>query len=413
MAERFTLSNGIRGVVKKIDGVKSCSMGIFVKAGSANETVAENGISHFIEHTNFKGTKKRNAFRISWDSEALGVVINAATAKEYTYYYVKTISEHTKEAFEILSDIFIDSIYPPEELDKERGVVIEEINMYEDTPDDVCTTELIRAYYGDKPGLGKTILGPKENVLGFKRQDILAYKDKYYTTDNIVLAFVGDVTGEMAKELAEEKFGALKKTTSAPRITTGSEPLFGVSTRVKDIEQAHLSLAFKAAGQKDPEYNAFDVVANVLGGGMSSRLFQKIREEMGLCYTVYSYLLPYVDSGLICVYAGLNGDKLKEAYDAVMSEIMKFKREGVSADEFSLVREQIKSAFVFAEESTSTQMTMYGRRMLFFDEIYDFDEKLKRINALTLDEINGCVYDLLDVDKFAVSTVGKSPIIDL
>ena len=192
--DTFGLNNGIRVVVKKIDGVKSCSIGVFVKAGSCDETDEENGISHFIEHTNFKGTEKRNSFRISWDSDALGIVLNAATSKEYTYYYVKTISEHIAEAFEILSDLFINSVYPAEELDKERGVVIEEINMYEDTPDDVCTTELGGAFYGKSRGYGKTILGSKENIERFTRDDILKYRAKYYTTDNIVLAFVGDIS---------------------------------------------------------------------------------------------------------------------------------------------------------------------------------------------------------------------------
>jgi len=413
MIDNFTLSNGIRVVVKTIDGVKSCSVGVFVRAGSSDETLEENGISHFIEHTNFKGTEKRNAFKISWDSDALGIFLNAATSKEYTYYYVKTISEHTKEAFDILSDLFINSVYPSDELDKERGVVIEEINMYEDTPDDVCTTELIGAYYGDTPGYGKTILGPKTNIERFSRDDILAYRRKFYTTDNIVLSFVGDVTPETARRLAEEKFGVMKKSTSAPRLVKNLAPVYGNSQRVKDIEQAHLSLAFKAVGNSDDTSYCFDVISNVLGGGMSSRLFQKIREEMGLCYSIYSYLLPYTDSGFVTVYAGLNGNRLGEAYQAIMDELKKFKKCGVTEEEFNLVREQMKSSLVFAEESTSTQMNIYGRKLLLFNEIYDFDEKLKKINSLTLNDINDCVYNMFDVDKFAISTVAKQPKIDL
>ena len=412
MVDTFTLNNGVRAVVKKIDGVKSCSIGVFVRPCSCGETAEENGISHFIEHTNFKGTEKRNAFKISWDSDALGVILNAATSKEYTYYYVKTISEHVEKAFDILSDLFINSIYPAEELDKERGVVIEEINMYEDTPDDVCTTELIGAYYGDAPGYGKTILGPKSNIERFTRDDILKYRAKYYTTDNIVLAFVGDISPAQAA-LAEEKFACVKKSASADRIVKNLTPVYGTSRRVKDIEQAHLALAFKAAGQNDDVSYCYDVISNILGGGMSSRLFQKIREEMGLCYTVYSYLLPYVDSGIITVYAGLNGNKLSGAYQAVMDELIKLKKGGATEEEFNLVREQMKSSLVFAEESTSTQMNMYGRRLLLFNDIYDFDERLNKINSLTLKDINDCVFDLFDIDKFAVSTVGKQPKIDL
>lgn len=413
MIDFFTLENGIRVVVKRIDGVKSCSVGIFVKAGSVDETAKENGVSHFIEHTNFKGTEKRTAFDISWDSEALGIVLNAATAKEYTYYYAKTTSEHTAKAFDILADLFINSVYPADELDKERGVVIEEINMYEDTPDDVCTTELAAAYYGRGQGLGRAILGTKKNVGRFSREDILSYKQKYYATDNIVLSFVGDVDASLAKSLSEDYFGPIPKTKAKKRVFDGAKPVFGKSERFKDIEQAHLALAFEAVGLKDELSYRFDVIANVLGGGMSSRLFQKIREQMGLCYTVYSYYSSYVDAGALTVYAGLGGDRLRDAYNAVFDELRSFKKQGATEAEFDLVKQQLKSALVFAEESTTAQMTLYGKRMLLFNEIYDFDAKLDKINSLSLSDVNDCVRELFNVDKFAVSTVGKSPIIDL
>ena len=409
MIDTFTLKNGIRAVVRQIDGVKSCSVGVFVKAGSSDETVSENGISHFIEHTNFKGTNKRDTYKISWDSDSLGIILNAATAKEFTYYYTKTISEHVEEAFDILADLFIDSVYPPSELDKERGVVIEEINMYEDTPDDVVTTELISAYYGMGDGFGRTILGPKENVNRFTREDIFAYKAKYYTTDNVVLSFVGDIAPEKARELTEKYFSVLKPSKSAPRLKKNLTPVFDRTERIKDIEQAHLALGFKGVGQKDEQYNYFEVMANILGGGMSSRLFRKIREEMGLCYTVYAYHLSYFNSGLVCVYAGLNGDKLSQAYSAIMKEIELFKKSGVGEDEFNLVREQLKSSLVFAEESTTAQMTLFGRRMLFFNDVYDFEEKLNKINALSVDKLNDYVKNVFDIDKFSVSTVAKKP----
>ena len=407
MTDYFTLENGIRCIVKKIDGVRSCSAGVFVKVGSADETKEENGISHFIEHVNFKGTDKRSSFQISWDSDSLGIILNAATAKETTYYYTKTISEHLDEAFDILSDLFINSNYPAGELDKERGVVVEEINMYEDTPDDVCTTELSGAYYGNGNGYGRTILGTKKNVLRFTRDDVFAYKKKYYTTDNIVLCFVGDVTKEKAYSLANEKFGAILPSTSAKRIKRNLTPRFGKTVRAKDIEQAHLALAFPAVGLNDDRYLYYDFIANVLGGGMSSRLFQRVREELGLCYNVYSYQSLYSDSGTLCVYAGLNGDKLKEAFDAVFDEIRKLKSEGVKQSEFDLVREQIKSSLVFAQESTSSQMTLFGRKLVLSGERFDFDERLKTINSMKLSTLNEYLFDRFDIDRFAVSTVAK------
>ena len=412
MIKVFSLDNGIKTIVKSFDGVKSCSIGIFVKAGSAYETNFENGISHFIEHTSFKGTNKRNAFQISWDSEALGVVLNAGTTKEYTYYYVKTISEHTEKAFEILADLFNNSIYPEVELDKERGVVIEEINMYQDTPDDLCTTELARAYFGDKPGYGLAILGPKENIQVFSKQDILNYRAKYYTTDNIVISFAGDISQEAARALSEKYFGNLAKT-CGQKIEVDSKPVYGHSKKVKDIEQAHLALAFDAVSYTDDKFDYYDIVTSALGGGMSSRLFRKIREDLGLCYNIYSYFSPYSSNGAMCIYAGLNNEKLQNAYDAIMGELKLFKKQGITQEEFSLIREQIKSSVVFAQESTAYQMTLYGKRMLLFNEIYDFDKKLERLNKITLDEVNEFIFDCLNLDMFSTSVVAKEPLINL
>lgn len=412
MIKVFSLENGIKTIVKSFDSVKSCSIGIFVKAGSAYETNLENGISHFIEHTSFKGTIKRNAFQISWDSEALGVVLNAGTTKEYTYYYVKTISEHTEKAFEILADLFNNSIYPETELDKERGVVIEEINMYQDTPDDVCTTELSRAFFGDKPGYGLPILGTKENIQAFIKQDILSYREKYYTTDNIVISFAGDITEDAARNLSEKYFGALPKT-KGKKIDVDVKALYGNSKKVKDIEQAHLALAFDAVSYTDEKFDYYDITTSALGGGMSSRLFRKIREELGLCYNIYSYFSPYSKCGAMCVYAGLNNEKLQSAYDAISEELRLFKKQGITEEEFSLIREQIKSSVVFAQESTAYQMTLYGKRMLLFNEVYDFDKKLEKLNKITLEEVNDFIFNCLNFDAFATSVVAKEPIINL
>ncbi len=409
MIQTKTLDNGIRVIVKRIDGLKSVSAGIFTGVGSAAETSEENGISHFIEHTAFKGTKKRTSYRINWDSDSLGINLNAATGKEYTYYYVQTISEHTAEAFEILADLFVDSVYPEDELVKEKGVVTEEINMYEDTPDDVCTTNLSAAYFGSGTGYGKTILGSKENVARFTRNDILAYKAKYYTTDNIVVSIVGDVYPEEGFALAEKYLSVMPKTKRAEFLPRNTKNLSGFVTKTKDIEQAHLALCYPAVSSKDDRRHIYSVLNSVLGGSMSSRLFRKVREEMGLCYTVYSYQQSYDDCGDISVYAGLSADKQEEAYEAIISEVKRLKSEGIGAEEFASVREQIKSALVFAQESTTTQMCLYGRRMLSCNEVYDFDKNLDMINALSEEKINAEVRDNFDISAPAVSLVARKP----
>ena len=382
MIQTKTLDNGIRVIVKRIDGLKSVSAGIFTGVGSAAETGEENGISHFIEHTAFKGTKKRTSYRINWDSDSLGINLNAATGKEYTYYYVQTISEHTAEAFEILADLFVDSVYPEDELVKEKGVVT---------------------------GYGKTILGSKENVARFTRNNILAYKAKYYTTDNIVVSIVGDVYPEEGFALAEKYLSVMPKTKRAEFLPRNTKNLSGFVTKTKDIEQAHLALCYPAVSSKDDRRHIYSVLNSVLGGSMSSRLFRKVREEMGLCYTVYSYQQSYDDCGDISVYAGLSADKQEEAYEAIISEVKRLKSEGIGAEEFASVREQIKSALVFAQESTTTQMCLYGRRMLSCNEVYDFDKNLDMINALSEEKINAEVRANFDISSPAVSLVARKP----
>ena len=407
MVKTFLLDNGIRIITKKLDGAKSISIGVFVGVGSAFETDKENGISHFIEHVNFKGTKKRTAFDVVRDPESLGIILNAATSKEYTYYYTKSMSEHTEKALEILSDIFIESTYPEDELEREKGVVIEEINMYEDTPDDVCATELSRATFGGGAGSGKRILGTKRNVQRLSRQDVLAYKQKYYTTDNVVLSFAGDLDAENILKLCEKYFGAMPKSKrhKAPRHVT--ENLCKEIVRKKKIEQEHVALGFTAPSREDELFDEYQVMANVLGGGMSSRLFQTVREKMGLCYTIESYIQSYKDCGSMTVYAGVREGCLDKTVDAVFTELKKFKKYGVTEDEFSCVKEQIKSSIVFSEESTSAQMTVYGRKFLIENAVYDPSERLSRFDKMSLINLNGAIFDSFDIENYAVSKVVK------
>lgn len=407
MLEVKTLSNGIRVVVKRIDGLKSVSLGIFVGVGSAAETERENGLSHFIEHVAFKGTEKRTAFDINRDSDKLGVNLNAATGKEYTYYYVQSISEHTAEAFDLLSDLFVNSVYPPSELDKERGVVTEEINMYEDTPDDVCVTRLASAYFGDGSGYGKTILGSKENVASFDREDVLEYKRKYYTTDNIVVSMVGNIYPEEGFALADKYLGGIKASKRQAFPTRNTVNKSGFLVREKDVEQAHIALAYPAVSSVDEKRHVYSVMNSVLGGSMSSRLFRKVREEMGLCYTVYSYLQSYLDCGNLTVYAGLAASAQEKAYDAIAAEVKRLKENGIDEEEFSSVREQIKASLVFAQESTTTQMSLYGRKLLLTGETYDFDENLALINALGVEDINRELAEGFDLSAPAVSVVAR------
>lgn len=407
MIVKYKLKNGITCIFNKIEGVFSVCCGILVKAGSAYETPEENGISHFLEHVNFKGTKKRSAFEISSDIDNLGAQINAFTSKEFTCYYVKSIGEHFAKSFEILSDIFVNSVYDEEELVKERGVVLEEINMYEDTPDEVCSDNLAGCYFG-KTGYGATILGPSKNVNGFDRKAVLNYKNKYYTTDNIVISIAGAIDVENAKAVCEKYLGEIAVTKGETPPVINLKNLEQHVSIEKDVQQAHVALAFKGTSLTDREADNYSVACGVLGGGMSSRLFQMVREKMGLCYSVYSYITSYVNCGFTTVYAGVSLNGYQKAFDAIMKEIKELKTKGITQKEFERTREQIKSSFIFTQESTASQMILFGKYLLLTGKIFDIEKRLNDINNLSLKGVNDTIFESFETDKLSTCIVGKN-----
>lgn len=397
--------NGLKLVANKIEGLMSVSVGVLVKTGSANESEQENGISHFIEHTVFKGTTNRSAFDISDGIDKIGAQINAFTSKELTCFYTKSTSDHLEESMDVLSDILFNATFDEEELKKEKGVIIEEINMSEDTPEDICLDLLAESYYG-KEGLGRTILGSAENVKRFTVKDVRKYMDKYYTADNIVISVAGNIdpdkTLEAVKRYFADKFTAKK---SAPQVPfTGNRK--GNLFRVKDIEQAHVAFSLPSVSMVDDRADAIGIANLVLGGGMSSRLFQKIREELGLCYTVYSYPSQYKDSGVIEIYGGVNSSSRDLSATAIIEEINKFKKSGITNAEFNRGKEQLKSSLVFGRENTATQMLLYGKYLLFLNKRFDFAQKIKEIENITEKDVADVINEFFDTDLMASATVG-------
>ncbi len=406
MLKIFTLDNGIRIVINKLDGMFSVSFGIFVGAGSAYETPKENGISHFIEHVTFKGTEKRSSFDISGDAEMIGADINAYTTRNLTCYYIKSTSYHTAESFEILSDVFLNSVYKTEELEKEKSVIVQEINMYDDTPDDLCADLLTEAYFG-KTGYGARILGTQKRVESFTREDVFNYKKKYYTTDNIVISVCGCVEEEEVLSLIKRYFGDIPKSTVAKKPQINTENLCNSVAKSKDISQAHICLGFPAVGLSDKDVDAFNIAVYILGGGMSSRLFQTVREKLGLCYSVYSYMNAYVDCGYAMIYAGVDKDKILPAYEAIINEVEKLKAEKITEEEFKRSSEQMKSSLVFAQESVSSQMQLHGKRLLLLGSCLDFKERFDKLSKLTKNDVNGLIDRLFDIKCLSKSVVGK------
>ncbi|MBO4594789.1 MAG: insulinase family protein [Clostridia bacterium] len=407
MVKAKQYENGLKLIVNTAEGFSSVSAGIIVNTGSRNETESENGLSHFIEHTVFKGTKKRSAFDISDEIDGIGAQINAFTSKELTCYYTKSTADHVKECVEILSDVFFDAEFKKEELEKEKNVIIEEINMNEDSPEDVLLDLLSESRFG-KRGLGQTILGPVKNVRRFTAKDVFSYMDKFYTADNVVLSFSGNITFEIAEKLAREYFAerfTRIKGAAADEFTGG---LKSDLIRVKKTEQTHIGFSLPAFSVFDERSDALSVVNNVFGGGMSSRLFQRIREKAGLCYSVYSYPSQYRDCGVIEIYSGVKTESRDLAASAIIEEIEKFRKNGMTEREFVRGKEQVKSAFVFGKESTASLMLLYGKYYLFFDQIFDFDEKIKRIESITINDANDLIRGLFDTDKISTATLGPN-----
>lgn len=398
--------NGLRLVVKQMQGFMSVTMGVLVGTGASAETDAEDGISHFIEHMQFKGTKKRNAFELSDAFDRLGAQVNAFTGKDVTCYYSKCTSEHTAACFELLADLFLHSTFPEDEMEREKGVVCEEISMNEDTPEDLCLDLLARAFYG-KENYGRNILGTAKNVKGFTVADIKKYKKARYCPENIVVSFAGGIDAKTAETLVETYFGDLEKGAfeeRKPTVVYGKKSL----VKQKPIEQMHIAIGYPSVPRGDKWENLVSAVNGVLGGTMSARLFQEVREKRGLAYSVYSYLSPYTECGSQVIYAGVNPAQAEEAYAAVREVVKDLKTNGVTKDEFARSREQIKSGMFFSNESSNSQMLLYGKHMLYFNKVFDFEEKLEQINAMKYDDTREAIEKMFDEKQKAIALVGNT-----
>ena len=382
MIQTKTLENGVRVIVKRMEGLLSVSMGVLVGTGAAFETDREDGISHFIEHMLFKGTEKRTAFEISDAFDSLGAQVNAFTGKDLTCYYSKATSDHAAEAFALLADLFLNSVFPEEEMAREKGVVVEEINMDEDSPEDLCLDLLSRAAFGSA-NYGRNILGTAENVNGFTREDLRAYRKERYCPENVVVSFAGSIEPAEAIALAEEYFGGMQRTSFRERekkVVWQGGSLF----RKKPIEQAHFALAFPSVRREDVSRPAVQLMNAIFGGGMSSRLFKRVREELGV-----------------------NPAKAKDAAEAVRAVIAEMQSGGVSEAEFLRGREQLKASSIYSQENTSAQMLLYGKEMLYNNAVYDFEKRMAEISALTRDDVAAAIAEGFDFSRAAVASVGN------
>ena len=408
MVREKRYENGLRVVVKQMPGLYSVTIGIMVGTGGAMESDTEDGISHFIEHMQFKGTVKRNSFEISDAFDKIGAQVNAFTGKDSTCYYTKCTTDHIDAAFEALSDLFLHATYPEDEMEREKGVVCEEISMNEDTPEDLCMDLLARATYGND-NYGRNILGPASNVQGFTVEDIRRYKEARYCPENIVVSFAGGIDFDTAIALIERYFADLPTGKYQKRILNVNRQPNSL-VKKKPIEQMHFAVSYPSIPLNHELNLATSIMNNVLGGSMSSRLFQEVREKLGLAYSVYSYTSRYAECGSLMIYAGVNPEKADSAYDAVNRVVKEFAEKGITDEEFLRGKEQMKSSTIFGMESTSSQMLLYGKEMLYNDCLYDIDarfEELKMMKKTAVEEALAFTFANAEGKK-SVAVVGNT-----
>lgn len=412
MVYRHRLNNGVRIVGEEISSVRSVSIGVWIGTGSRYETPDNNGISHFLEHMLFKGTESHSARELANAFDSIGGQVNAFTAKEYTCFYAKVLDEHFSTALDTLSDMMFHSTFAPEEMEKEKKVVIEEIRMYEDTPDELVMDLLAENVYVDHP-LGYTILGQEGNLKSFARSDVLQYVDERYRAENVVVAVAGNVAEDDVVTLVEQYFGTtFANSDVAPGLLGTRTPGFqiGVNARFKDTEQVHLSLATEGIPAGDPRLYSLILLNNALGSAPSSRLFQEIREERGLAYSVFSFHSAYRDCGMFGIYAGTSPSQVDTVLSLIQETCEDIKVNGITDEEFRKGKEQVKGSMMLSLESTSSRMNRLAKNELILGHDVSLDETLAGINRVTNDDVKAVAQSLF-AERFAIAAVG--PVKDL
>ena len=377
------LKNGFRIVTENMPGLKSASVGIWVNAGGRHERIEQNGIAHFLEHMAFKGTSRRNSVQIAEAIEDVGGYINAYTSREMTAYYARVLAGDVALALDVVSDIVLNPIFDPAEIEVERGVILSEIGQAFDTPDDIIFDWLQEVSYPDQP-LGRSILGPEERVANFKKWDLSTFVSENYGANQMILAAAGAVDHDKIVLQCEEIFGDLVARKQSPVLPGHFQG--GEIRQVKDLEQAHFALAFESPNYKNPDIYTAQVFATAFGGGMSSRLFQEIREKRGLCYSIFASAGAYCDTGTLTMYAGTSGDKVAELANITMDEL-KRAADDMSEAEVARARAQMKAGLLMGLESPSSRAERLARMVAIWDRIPSLDEVVAQIDGVTTETV--------------------------
>ncbi|MBT5821397.1 MAG: insulinase family protein [Rhodobacteraceae bacterium] len=400
--QTHSLANGFRIATEKMPGLRSASIGIWVTAGGRNERIEQNGIAHFLEHMAFKGTKTRSSLQIAEEIEDVGGYINAYTSREVTAYYARVLGGDVPLALDVISDILLNPVFDEDEIEVERGVILQEIGQALDTPDDVIFDWLQDEAYPDQP-IGRTILGPEERVRSFSREDLRRFVHEHYGPSQMILSAAGDVDHDAIVRAAEELFGGLEsRVASVP-----TKALFqgGVRREIKSLEQAHFALAFEGPSYCDNAIYTAQIYSVALGGGMSSRLFQEVREKRGLCYTIFAQTGAYSDTGMMTIYAGTSGEQLPELASITMQELARA-ADDMNETEVARARAQMKAGMLMGLESPSSRAERLARLMQIWNRIPPLEETVAQIDAVTMQGVRDFAASLADEAPAALALYG-------
>jgi len=404
---KTVLNNGIRIVSKKMPHVHSVSMGVWVNAGARDESSSESGLSHFIEHMIFKGTKKRTAFQIAKEFDAIGGQTNAFTSAENTCYHAKVIDSRLETMVDILSDIFLNSIFEEKEIENERAVILQEIAMVEDSPEEYIHVLSGRNFWGNN-SLGQSVLGTRENVAGFNAHTLKGFFLNFYQPERIVISVAGNLEHNRLVDLIGPVFESIRPGNSFPERITPQENS-KVSLHRKSLEQVHICLGTKGLSITDPRRYAYSLMNTILGGNMSSRLFQEIREKRGLAYSVYSFISSYVDTGVFGAYAAVNSENAFIATRLILKEIAKLKHLRVDPNELQDAKEHTKGNLMLASESNDNQMVKLAQNETHFGRFIPLEEIANNIDSVTRDDILDLAESLFQKTGFSLTILGPVP----
>lgn len=409
------LKNGVRILSKKMEHAHSVSMGVWVNAGSRDETPTENGLFHFIEHMIFKGTKKRSAFQIAKEFDSIGGQTNAFTSMEHTCFHAKVMDTHLETMVNILSDIFLNSEFDSCEVEKERPVILQEIGMVEDSPEEYIHTLMGNNFWGENP-LGRSVLGTRENIIKFDAKAVKDFFQRFYQPERIVISLAGNLVHDHLVDLIGPVFESIHSGESLPERVT-PKTYSRITLEHRELEQVHVCIGNKGLSITDPRRYAFSLTNTILGGNMSSRLFQEIRERRGLAYSVYSFLSSHIDTGMSGIYVGVAPGKVRESIELILKEMDKLKEKPIDSDELLGAKEYTKGSILLSSESTDNQMVRIAQSEINFGKYITMQEIMDEIESVTPDEIFHLAEEFFLKNQTALTLLGplsdKKPFEDI